>query len=721
MRVFAALVWREVAERRLLLLASFLLGLVPIVLPWLPGLPSRFTPEEVRTAATFALAVLFGGVTLLMLGATIVGRDLSDRRLGFYFSRPIGSWTLWLSRLAAALMLLVATVLLIVAPAALLDAGSWAEGISESRGTHAWPILGFGEMFLALHLELETGRPDLSGLPGELPPAARLLIVPLLLVLALALVHAVSSIVRGRNLWVLADLAGLGVVSWLLWTARDVLVRAQAPGAMVWAERFLAAAVLAALVAAGGVQLARGRVDLLRGHRYLSAVLWPSLIVAALAAGAYSRWVAGSAIGDLEHLSFVRAVPGDRWLAAGGPVRNRAGARAAFLLDADSGRSWQLGSLEVSRTWLTFSPDGGTAVWARCERYRPPDCELWIKDLRDPASPPRSTGIPLQFFRMLRPFEGERTLTFNHDGTLLAVAEAERLVVYDLPRASGETNPGRATDGAASPVLTAVSAELPHAVAFLPDSRLRFHQRVAPSPEIAVENGWWTQIRELDLDTRQLTETGRLPPMGHGHLRSPVRDTLFYQVRSPHGLGLYDGETGVPLVEIRKLWDYMSGWGHFLADGRLVAGHSDRGRLTLLVLSPEGEKLHQLERDGVMKRWVGGELSPGRLLIGLAELPPPAQTPRHRLDVEPLPGVISIEFTPHAGGWTGSLLDAVTPRASGWTTYLLDADSGTLTPLAAGIKPLGDAGTSPGRLFLAGGQVIRWNPDTGELQTVLEL
>lgn len=706
MRIFATLVWREIAERRLLLAAGLFLGLVPIVLPWLPGIPARFSPEEIRVAATIGLAALFGSATLLILGSTIVGRDLSEKRLGFYFSRPIKSWVLWLSRITAALALVLVSVTLIVTPTSIVDAGSWLETLWERDSGAAWPFLLQAE---SRGMPFNEG-PMYSETPDTLPPALAAAFGGLTILLLLVLTHAVSSMVRGRNLWVLADLAGLAVVLGLVWNARDVLVREQALGALVWAERLLPLSILVALVVAGGVQLAGGRIDLLRGHRYLSATLWPSLIVITLAFGAYSRWVASSTIDDLEVLTRFHSAPGEQWLMVGGPVRHRAGARAAFLLEAvlpeggqrnTAGRvalkerkpiEVRLGNLSAARAWLAFSPDGGTAVWARCEGTVESACELWAKDLRDAPSPPRPTGIPIHLTRMRwQPGSDDAALTFNQDGTLLAVAEEDRLVVYGVGPTAG-----------AAPVVAAVDAKLPDAVVFLPGNQLRFHQHVSSSSDVWIEQGGWTEIRKLDLESRQVRVTGKLPT-GYGGVRSPVRDSLFYRRHFPHGLGLYDGETGQALVELENIGGSISGWGRFLADGRLIVGHRSQhgpGRagaeLSLLILSPDGQELHRIERSGVWTTSLGGELSPGRLLFALSEKSPPnGQVAPHKLDVEPLPY---------------------------WTTYVLDADSGELSPLVAGVRPLGRLGTSAERLFLAGcGKVVRWNPDTGESRTIFAI
>ena len=51
-----------------------------------------------------------------MLGSTIVGRDLSDRRLGFYFSRPLRGWTIFLGKLGGVLAVALGSTALVLTP-----------------------------------------------------------------------------------------------------------------------------------------------------------------------------------------------------------------------------------------------------------------------------------------------------------------------------------------------------------------------------------------------------------------------------------------------------------------------------------------------------------------------------------------------------------------------------------------------------------------------------
>ena len=640
----------------MLLLASALLGFVPVVVPWLSVYSGRNTPEDLRVAVAIILVLLFGSVSLLILGSTMVGRDLSEGRLGFFFSRPVSGWALWLSRITAAGVLWLLSVLLMIAPAAAVSFDSWADKLTgTSAAGHALPLLGLKQLW--------SPGFDLQTLPALPPVAVRVLIWLGVTVLLLTAIHIVSSILRARSAWLLVDLAALAVVATLGWSAREVLVREQALGALVWAEWLLLPWLLGAVVLAGGMQLTRGRTDIARGHRFLSLTLWPAVLAAVLAFGAYARWVAAGEVEDLTELTYVEPSPNEDWLLVGGPVRGRAGTAAAFLLEVGSGRSWRLGNLGIVRLWADFSADGGTVAWARCRSYMPLDCEVWTKDLRRPDSPPRPTGVPLG--------DTPYRLALSGDGSRVALVETERIVIYQLSSAR---------------LLAAVDAEYPKTVEFLPGNLVRFHQ-----PD-DLDQGWSTRIRQIDLDTRRVVDTGRLP-RGHQVRRDPGRDLVLYARTFPSGSGLYHGDSGRALAEVAET--RVPSRGRFLADGRIVLTVHDARTLTLLVLSPEGEELHRIERPEVTGVRLGGELSPGRVLVALREIEAAARLTGQR-------------FHP----------DSLLPR---WNTYVLDVDSGELRGLAAGVVPLGTpAEILAERLFLAGGRsVIRWNPETGEQRLIL--
>ena len=64
---------------------------------------------------TFPIALAIG------LGASVIGEDLAERRLGFYFSRPLSGWAIWASKNLAAILITLGTGLVFVLPVALLS------------------------------------------------------------------------------------------------------------------------------------------------------------------------------------------------------------------------------------------------------------------------------------------------------------------------------------------------------------------------------------------------------------------------------------------------------------------------------------------------------------------------------------------------------------------------------------------------------------------------
>ncbi len=654
MRVFRTLVWREIFERRLLLLTSALLGLIPLILPWLPVVPKRLLAQDIRTVTVWALTGLFGGAAALILGSTIVGRDAGEGRLGFYFSRPISSRCLWSSRVAAAVVLLLLTIILLMAPTLIVDLDSWVETFSNRSGERSWPLLAANE---GITRKLLNTFPDMPPFPVR---AGFAFLAMTLLVVG---THAVSTVIRGRSLWVLADLAGLGVVLATGWAARNIMVREEALAALVWVEWLLLPWMLGCGLWAGANQLEHGRTDTQSGHRWLSATLWSTLLVGALGFLAYATFVANSDVEDLEDLTFTRSSPNDEWLVVGGPARHRVRSEAAFLIDTRSLRSWRLGSLGKVRPGLAFSADSSTVSWVRCQNSMRLDCTLWRKNLLDAASPPEPTEVPIGG----APIQ----MVLSRDGQRIALAEARRVAVYQVP--SGN-------------LVGAVEANYPNELSFLSADRLRFHEHT----ESQGTNTLMSRIRQVDLGTRQVDDRG-LVPFGTRILLGPSSERMLYLRASPDGFELFDSDSGDLLAEFQER--FIPARGQFLADGGLVLALYERPNLILLTLSSDGRELHRSEHLLAHSVRFGGELSAGQVVIALHE--PSSSKPESQ--------------------WPG-----LAPYF-GWSTYVLDTETGTMRSLAVGGVPLGSPrGASAPRLFLAGGKaVLRWNPETDEQQVLV--
>ena len=322
MRGFVAILRRELFERRLLGLLALALGLIAAVLPLAPGIrPDRMSVSDLQGGTALGLALLLTVILAFFLGSSMIAADLAERRLGFYFSRPLPGWAIWAGKMAAALVLILSGGILVLVPAALLGGNLNLDGI--------W---GVGNVI------------SVSG------PSLVVSWVAFLLLVLLA-THAVSVILRARSSWALLDLAALAVVAGLVWGAlrrlklEGVLLRStfparvDQPGVVAWMELGLLAAVLLALAVAGALQVVRGRTDLRRAHRVLSQGLWGMLLAAVLLFVGFAAWVLAAGPGDLLGFSGVAAAPGSHWLAFDGPAARRPGYHPSFLYDLDSGRT----------------------------------------------------------------------------------------------------------------------------------------------------------------------------------------------------------------------------------------------------------------------------------------------------------------------------------------------------------------------------------------------
>jgi hypothetical protein len=553
MKGFVAVLEREVFDRRLLALVAFILGLVPLALPLMPGLlPGGFSPEDLRSGLAIGLTLLLTALLALFLGGSIIAGDLAERRLGFYFARPLSGAAIWAGKIAAALVLVLGCGILVLAPAALLGIDSNPFGVQA---------MGLGWASSALLWSV--------GLLG--------------LILA---AHAASVIVRSRSAWLLLDLVALGTVAGLYWSSSRRLTLAGVGALAPWmrgsaadprqeiaAGCFLAA--LAALALAGALQVVRGRTDLRRGHRVLSLSLWGTLIAAAVVLSGLSFWWIGGGPGDLRSVDEVLGAPQGTWVALVGSSSRISGYQQGFLYDLRSGRSVRaaLGtaSLELGPQ-VRFSADGRRAVWLAYDGvpFNSP-LAVFRLDLDRPGVRPVRTqisypGVP-------------RSLALSPDGRRLAdygYYSQNRVTVSDV-------DTGRLLAAAELPNTTG----RPY-LAFADAGHLRLYEAsLYDAPGFSAEEKQTApEILELDLASRtpRFEVTGHLRgALGFTSLSlSPAGDRAL--VRGHEGLRLCDARTGSVLA---PLGDRKS-TGSFLADGRVAVMSPVAGGRELRILAPDG-------------------------------------------------------------------------------------------------------------------------------------
>jgi hypothetical protein len=547
---------REVVERRNVFLAAAATAVGPFLVP------RGSEPAELRAVALI-LACALAAALAVAYGAAMISGELKERRLGFYFARPLPGLAIWGGKLLAGVVLVWVAPAIVLLPAWLMTPGSGP-----------W-------------------RSDDDLLLLALMAAAA--------VALLAVAHAVGIALRARSPWLIVDVVMLAVVTVLVRPTALRLLDEGATDAWRWTRAGLLLAGSLAVIAAGAVQVATGRTDLRRGHRALSVTLWASLLAAALAGQAFSWWVVHPTIADLRGVGLVEPARRGSWIAFDAAPRGRGDFAPGFLVDIDSGNSIRLGRGFRWGMPVVFSADGRHAAWlARTDASdRTGASTLLTADLVSARPTPRPTLItfPSSVSRLALSDDGRRIATL-HEGTLSVseLASGALLAAVRLPGPSNQTG----------------------ALHFVGDDTVRTYRFVPGASDAKLGA---IEIAELDVVTRATTSTGRIEPAWVYDavlLRADAhRERLLHRGRVPGAasLSLRDAASGARLATLDAP---EGGWGasaSFLTDGGIAVAEAREGRTRLRILSTDGTPQWSLDLGDGHRARPAGETEPGTLLV----------------------------------------------------------------------------------------------------------
>lgn len=566
---FFAVVQREIGERRAVVVAAAIAGLFPLAIPALPWLRS-FDRGELWGVLAATLAVSFGVAFAILHGATMIGPDLTERRMGFYFARPLSAAAIWGGKIVAGLILVHLLAVLVVLPAALFG--------SAAELTRLAPL-------------------DETWLLGSLSVAALLLILTS---------HLVSIAIRSRSPLIAVDVAALFGAGGIVWFSLWLLFRAQASDVIAWITPSLVAMLVVVLAIAGYVQVAHGRTDLIRSHRWQSFALCSGLAVLGAAIGGTTTWFLHPAPSDLVGVPDVTLPSRGPWIGLSGSARGRGHQYApAFLLETTSGRFiridrsfwWWSGAVE-------FSADGARAAWTSPTGMRRDSVvDVMSADLTDSNPGSRRTGITLR--------RGE-LLALSGDGSRVALRE-------DMTVSVAEVDGGR--------ILAAI--RLPDELQgwfkcdFTERNRLRIVAQVAKDRHDTAHE---VVFYRLDVSDKHLSESFRIRDAGRYPLSflriDPTGRRILLRIdrQNDRVLRLLDAATGHELREL-ALWDRdVVGRAEFLVDGRIVVGEAGPSGVRLKLLTSDGELAKVIELGAGRSILVGCEPAPGMLVAGVTSI-----------------------------------------------------------------------------------------------------
>ena len=367
---------RELAEKRFVFFAAIAFALLAVAMPLVPGLRSDGRDVIALTSVILTCAFTLGLAGIL--GASIVGRDLSAGRLSFYFARPVAPASIWFGKLAAAAALVIASFLIIILPAVI--AAGW-----QVTRTTTLITLSFGSAVAVLALAF------------------------------FFVAHALSTMIRSRSVLIGLDFVAAIVTGTVLWQlARPLLETLVALRALLTG---FGVAALIVFVAAGAWQLADGRADRRRSHAAFSTALWSGLGVALLLAAGFVGWIVSASPRDLERVAGVQPSQRGDWVIVNGIARHRFDYRPTFLMNAATGEARRIDAAPDA----IFSADGSKYLDLR--PLSNPTCEVVIRDT--------ASGRTDETRITVRPMTTRMVAT--GDLARLAVADGKTLTVYEVP------------------------------------------------------------------------------------------------------------------------------------------------------------------------------------------------------------------------------------------------------------------------------------------------
>jgi hypothetical protein len=560
---------RELRERWLLFPASLVFGFNPLVLPAF-GLARQDMPN-----VGVATSVLLGAGAAVVMGSTMLARDVANGRLGFLFSRPLSWHAIWGGKWLAAVVLAATSGLLASIP--------WmtAYPLASMGGHH-------GDSWIGLMLDA--------------PGALRFL---LLIVLVVGLANFTATVFRSRSPWATLDLALLLASLWVMRRTVAPLWRFGILGRADWAVTLGLLLAALGLVAGSVTQVAFGRTDPRRAHRAMSLAFWAVVGVTLAAAAGGWYWVRSAGPADLE-VKGLASDPAGRFIAVGGSA-SRGGWYPYGLLIDTVGGSW----VALDPDWegeetagpILFSTDGRFAAMPGSDGH---GARVTLFDLT--ASPPRAGRVSLESSPpygwtagfALSPSADTVLMVHESGASIFALPSGRRVATTMIPPGWHQAATRFTGPGAARAWLVPWNATSGN-----------------PAPRAEM------QVVDLDADGRSarsvfpITSAFGPPTRAWGAVLPDAEGQRI--VTFDGGTHLRDGSTGALLATLADSAAAVSAL--FLSDGRLVLGAArpdapGRVGATLRVFDRDGRSLSEMALDlappGVR---VGPEIAPGRVLV----------------------------------------------------------------------------------------------------------
>lgn len=430
----------ELRAKSRLFLSCLVLAAVPFLAALLPA--ARGNADDVIAIVGGFLAICVGAGVAMATGGSVIVGELADRRMSFWFSKPVPAAALWFGKALAGIVTSLVSFGVIAVPAMLSGGAAWKNYWLGDTSVLAVAALGIVVLFVVM--------------------------------------HALSTMVRSRSVLLILDffctVVAIGALLLLIW----LVILGGAVEVAKWLTIAMAAAVLLALMIAPVWQLEHGRADIRRSHAAFSRFFWPAIGAILLAAGGYVWWLVSATPDDFRGMLMVEQPAHGTRVLVTGTTRGRGDYSATFVIDRATGRYERV----ATPPWwgAEWSKDGKVLAWLQPAGLFSGALELYVNG--------RRTGIELS--RASR-------FVLSDDGTRAAVDTGNSVTVYDvatggvLMSAAGFESRSSASFWFASNDLVRVIEVPPLRITEL-DVRTRTKKSTAARPMNAPRGAFWTSV-----------------------------------------------------------------------------------------------------------------------------------------------------------------------------------------------------------------------------------
>jgi hypothetical protein len=368
---------REVTEKKFVFAAAAAFALLAVLAPLAPGV--HLPVAETTTIAAGLIAAGFALGLATILGATVIGRELSDNRLSFYFARPVPAASIWFGKLLGSAVLIGLSFAIVMLP--------------TLAATPAVRLRIWGGNMLAF-----------------------LTAVALASAVLFFAAHVIGTMARSRSPWIAVDFLCAAGVAAAAQAMVSIPQLAMAVSITLVVASMLAIGGVLAVVGAGAWQLSHGRTDRRRSHLELSRFLWGSMALVLLVTAGYTLWAMSPSPSDLVEVYGGRAAGG--WALISGKAKGRGDYEPSFLVNGD-GRTVRI--LAPAYWGADFAGDGKSVAWMRPTSFTRREFEIVRCRLDVPAPMPEPTGI----------IAPPNRLALSDDGRRVIVGQ-QSFSIYDL-------------------------------------------------------------------------------------------------------------------------------------------------------------------------------------------------------------------------------------------------------------------------------------------------